>query len=156
MVSRQYEQNLCQSCGKVATKRVFFSLFQCKLYDVTEAPILIRFRWKYFYLVEKVSTVILVPNSCTFIAYLQSTEEKELLPSKIDQNQYFFLFSPVRNTKTLIVRKIIFMPKRPQYSFLRLAGTTRSTNFAFLKQNRKNNRTSWDISKLLLDTSFPE
>ena len=90
VVSRRFEQNLCQSCGKVATKRVFFSLFQCKLYDVTEAPILVRFRWKYIYLVERVSTVIFVPNSCTFIAYLQSTEEKELSPSKIDQNQYFF------------------------------------------------------------------
>ena len=33
--------------------------------------------------------VIFVPNSCTFKAYLQSTEEKELSPSKIDQNQYF-------------------------------------------------------------------
>ena len=121
-------------------KKSIFSLFQCKLYDVTDAPILIRFRWKYFYLVEKVSTVIFVPNSCTFIAYLQSTEEKELLPSKIDQNQYFFLFSPVRNTKTLIVRKIIFMPKWPQYSFLRLAGTTRSKNFAFLSKIGKTSR----------------
>ena len=46
-----------------------------------------------------------------FIAYLLFTEEKELLPSQIDQNQYFFLFSPVRNAKPLIVRKNIFMPK---------------------------------------------
>ena len=140
MVSRRFKHNLCQSCGKVATQRVFFSLFQCKLYDVTEAPILVWFWWNYIYLVENVSTVIFVPNSCTFIAYLQSTEEKELSPSKIDQNQYFFLFSPVRNTKTLIVRKNIFMPKWPQYSFLRLAGTTRSKNFAFLKKIGKTSR----------------
>ena len=121
---------LRQSCDK----KSIFSLFQCKLYDVTEAPILVRFCWNYIYLVENVFTVIFVPNSCTYIAYLQSTDEKELLPSKIDKNQYFFLFSPVRNTNTLIVRKIIFMSKWPQYSFLRLAGTTRSKSFGFLKK----------------------
>ena len=139
-----FQDVLNRICVKVAAKlrqkEYFFSLCQCKLYDVTEAPILVRFRWKYIYLVERVSTVIFVPNLCTFIAYLQSTEEKEVLPSKIDQNQYFFLFSPVRNTKTLIVRKIIFMPKWPQYSFLRLAGTTRSKNFGFLKKIGKTTR----------------
>ena len=127
---------LRQSCDK----KSIFSLFQCKLCDVREAPILVWFCWNYIYLVENVSTIIFVPNVCTFIGYLQRTDEKELLPSKIDQNQYFFLFSPVRNTKTLIVRKNIFMPKWPQYSFLRLAGTTRSKNFAFLKKIGKTSR----------------
>ena len=93
---------LRQSCDKQS----IFSIFQCKLYDATKAPILVRFRWKYISLVERVSTVIFVPNSCTFIAYWQSTVDKELFPSKTDQNQYFFLSTPVRNTKTLIVRKL--------------------------------------------------
>ena len=105
VVPRRNEQNLCQSCGKVATKRVFSFYFnvnfmtseRCQfssdLVEITFIQQRMSLR-SYWYQIRALSQL-----------FLQSTDEKELSPSKIDQNQYFFLFSPVCNTKTLIVRK---------------------------------------------------
>ena len=139
MVPRRYEQNLCQCCGKVATKRVFSLYFNVKFMTSQRRQFPSDFVELHLF-----SRECLYGNIRTKFMHVHSLFtkhwRKKKLPSKIDQNQYFFLFSPVRNKKTLIVRKIIFMPKWPQYSFHRLARTTRSKNFAFLKKIGKTSR----------------
>ena len=77
---RYYEQNLFQSCGKVATKRVFSLYFNVNLMMSQWRQLSSKHNEITYFLEENVSTVIFVSNPCTFIAYLQSTEEKELLP----------------------------------------------------------------------------
>ena len=50
------KKNMGQNCFRSWDKSSIFSLFQSRLYDVTEASIIIWFSWNYIYFVENVCT----------------------------------------------------------------------------------------------------